>query len=156
MRLSTSLFFTLMAVFCLSLGFSGLLFAQDAVVVSDGDILKMVFELVTNFKSYSPYVIAFAVTKILIACMNAQFFGKFFSKLSSQVKIILSSGLAYVSGVLSLVIAGEPLAKAAINSVVLPLLVAFVHLIYTYFFEKKSKEQLEAKANAILAQAKKL
>ena len=152
-------FFSLLAVFCFSfLGFSGFLYAQVASVVppTDGEFFKAIADLVVNFKGQSPYVIAFAISKLLIMALDAPFLGKFFSKLSSSLKFTVASGLSYISAVLSLVVSGMSLGNALINGVTVPLFVAFAHLVYKYYIEKKTPSQLLAKADAIEAQARKI
>ena len=151
-------FFSFFSVLCFSLlGYSSFLFAQGEIPVpTDGDFFQMILTFITSFKSSSPYVIAFLLTKILIAALDVPFLGKFFSSVSSKMKLAISSGLAYLSALLSLIVSGMPIGEALINSAVMPLLVAFIHLVYTIYIEKKSKSELLAKAAAIEVKANKI
>lgn len=134
-------FFTAgLLAFFVSFVLTSFTFAQEVASViepsSEGDVLKAVFGLVSDYKQMSAFAIALALTQLLRMILSLPALGSLFPNLTSQMKLVVISLLAVVSGVLSLRVSGVGWLESFIHSGTLAAVQVFLHQWHKEFIQK--------------------
>ena len=117
---------------------------ETVAAVSETDVLKSVFSLVTDYKQMSAFAIAMGVTQILKMVLSLPSLGSIFPNLTGKVKLVTISLLAVISGFLSLKIAGTPTMDAVFHGTTLAAVQVFLHQYYKEFVQKPKEEAAQA------------
>lgn len=115
-----------------------LVFAQvDMTPVSEVDFLGQVFAFVGGYKGMTALAVTVAVVQLLIMFAKLPTFGKIFTKLTGDMKLLIVTGLTLVAGYLALKVAGVPSSEAIMKTLALPVFQEYIFQLYKQFFAKK-------------------
>jgi hypothetical protein len=127
-----------MIAFFVGMFFSMTSFAQEVLpVVSESDVLKSVFSLVTSYKEMSAFALALAVVQLLTKVLSLQSLGSIFPNLTGKMKLVMITFLSLVAGVISLKVSGLSWLECIMHSGTLAAVQVFGHQFYKEFIQKK-------------------
>lgn len=124
-----------MGLFLTALFFSVMAFAQEAV--PSQDVLTGLIELIGGWKGLTSLAAAIASVQLIIKFLNSDLSGALLNKVSSEVKFLIIQGLSVVVAFLSLKITGVSGLEALVKVLAMPVVMEFLHKLYTMYIEKK-------------------
>jgi hypothetical protein len=97
---------------------SGLVLAQDpapaVAPAANQDVAAILLQLVTNWKSSSPLVLAMLGVNLIVGVLKSDSFGNFFKGLNPLLKGLIITILGQVAGMLNMVSSGKSVSEAIV------------------------------------------
>ena len=110
--------------------------AQEIPPVSDMDFISALLAAIPTFKDASTVVIILGVSQLLLKLLGTPMFANFFKNLSSASKLLIAALMHVLIGVTTLMVAGESLVAAILDSANIAMIAVFLHQVYLKFFKK--------------------
>lgn len=116
----------------------GVLFPLLALADDNQEFINFLVASIGGMKGMGTLAIIGLVVQILIKLMNLKIFDQFFSKLDGETKLLIVSGLTFVSGPILLMTRDNlSFGAAMIHSATLTAFMVYFNQIYQHFFAKK-------------------
>lgn len=110
---------------------------METDLIANDEFIALLVESIGGTKGAGVLAAVGIWVKVVIAFLNTELMGKFFSGLKGSIKLLIVSILTMVSGVISLKLTGVSWSGALIHSATLTAFVTLSHDVYKTFFVKK-------------------